>query len=89
MIVGVRKVEIRPTRAGVDVSVTPSKPYAPLLVEEYLRERFGWWPVARARLDYVSEAEIKLPARPALVRVVLVDDDGWTPIATSRAVSLR
>jgi plastocyanin len=89
MIVGVRKVEIRPTREGVEVSVTPSKPYAPLLVEEYLRERFGWWPVARARLDYVSEAEIRLRGRPARVRVVLVDDDGWTPIATSRAVSLR
>jgi plastocyanin len=89
MIVGVRKVEVRPTRTGVDVSVTPSKPYAPLLVEEYLRERFGWWPVARARLDYVSEAEIRLRGRPARVRVVLVDDDGWTPIATSRAVSLR
>jgi plastocyanin len=89
MIVGVRKVEIRPTRTGVDVSVTPSKPYAPLLVEEYLRERFGWWPVARARLDYVSEAEIRLRRRPARVRVVLVDDDGWTPIASSRAISLR
>ena len=89
MIVGVRKVEIQRTRAGLDVSVTPSKPYAPLLVEEYLRERFGWWPVARARLDYVSEAEIRLAGRHALVRVVLVDDDGWTPIATSRAIRLR
>jgi plastocyanin len=88
MIVGVRKVELQRTRGGVDVSVTPSKPYAPLLVEEYLRERFGWWPVARARLDYVSEAEIRLPRGRALVRVVLVDDDGWTPIATSRAIRL-
>jgi hypothetical protein len=73
----------------LDVSVTPSAPYASILVEEYLRERFGWWPVARARLDYVSDAEIRLPGRHGLVRVVLVDDDGWTPIATSRAVSLR
>ena len=89
MIVGVRKVELRPTRTGLDVSVTPSKPYAPILVEEYLRERFGWWPVARARLDYVSEAEIRVRRRPARVRVVLVDRDGWTPIATSRAVTLR
>jgi hypothetical protein len=89
MIVGVRKVEIQPTRTGVDVSVTPSKPYASLLVEEYLRERFGWWPIARARLDYVSEAEIHLRGRHGRVRVVLVDEDGWTPIATSRAVSLR
>ena len=46
------------------VSVTPSAPYAPLLVEVYLRERFGWWPVARAPLDYVSEAEIRLRVAP-------------------------
>ena len=89
MIVGVRKVEVRPTRAGLDVSVTPSAPYAQVLVEEYLRERFGWWPVARTRLDYVSEAEIRVRRRPARVRVVLVDRDGWTPIATSRAITLR
>jgi plastocyanin len=89
MIVGVRKVELRPTRAGLDVSVNPSAPYAPVLVEEYLKERFGWWPVARARLDYVSEAQIRVRRRPARVRVVLVDRDGWTPIATSRAVTLR
>jgi plastocyanin len=88
MIVGVRNIRIRPTRAGVDVAVTPSKPYAAILVEEYLRERFGWWPIARARLDYVSEAEIRVH-RPARIRVVLVDRDGWTPIATSRAVRLR
>jgi plastocyanin len=89
MIVGVRKVQLRATRGGLDVSVTPSAPYAPVLVEEYLRERFGWWPVARTRLDYVSEAEIRIGHRPALVRVVLVDRDGWTPIATSRELSLR
>jgi plastocyanin len=88
MIVGVRKVQIRPTRAGVDVAVTPSQPYAAILVEEYLHERFGWWPIARGRLDYVSEAEIRLH-RPARIRVVLVDRDGWTPIATSRALRLR
>jgi plastocyanin len=88
LIVGIRTVHIRPTRAGVDVTVTPSQPYAPFLVEVYRRERFGWWPVARGRLDYVSDAEIRV-RRPARVRVVLVDQDGWTPIATSRAVTLR
>lgn len=87
LIVGISTVHIRPTRTGVEVSVTPSKPYAPILVEEYLRERFGWWPVARSRLDYVSEADIRV-RHPARVRVVLVDRDGWTPIATSRVVSL-
>lgn len=89
MIVGVRKVALTPTPTGLDVSVTPSAPYAPVLVETYLRERFGWWPVARTRLDYVSEAEIRVRRRPARVRVVLVDRDGWTPIATSPEITLR
>jgi hypothetical protein len=89
MIVGVRKVAVTPTPTGLDVSVTPSAPYAPVLVEEYVRERFGWWPVARSRLDYVSEAQIRVRRRPVRVRVVLVDRDGWTPIATSREITLR
>ena len=87
MIVGIRRVHVEPTRTGIDVSVSPSDPYAKLLVEVYLRERFGWWPVRRTTLDYVSEAAI--PVRgPARVRVVLVDTDGWTPIATSKPVTL-
>jgi plastocyanin len=88
LIVGIRKVLVRPTRTGLAVSVTPSAPYARILVEVYLRERFGWWPIAHRRLDYVSEAELRV-RRPARVRVVLVDRDGWTPIAASRAVELR
>ena len=88
MLVGIRRVHVEPTRTGIDVSVSPSDPYAKLLVEVYLRERFGWWPVRRTALDYVSEAAIPVH-RPARVRVVLVDTDGWTPIATSRPVTLR
>ena len=88
LIVGIRRVRIRPTRTGIRVSVTPSTPYGKLLIETHRRERFGWWPVASGRLDYVSEAEIRVRA-PARVRVVLVDTDGWTPIATSPVVVLR
>jgi plastocyanin len=87
MLVGIRHVLVHPTASGVSVTVDPSAPYAPLLVEEYLRERFGWWPVKRARLDYISDAEIRIQ-RPARVRIVLVDTDGWTPIATSRPLTL-
>jgi plastocyanin len=87
LLVNARKVAIAPTRTGVSVSVTPSAPYAQVLVEVYRRERFGWWPVRRARLDYVSEADVRVD-RPARVRVVLVDRDGWTPLATSRVVKL-
>lgn len=88
LIVGVRTVHVHATRGGVSVEVTPSAPYAPILVEVYRRNRFGWWPVAHRKLDYVSSAEIRL-ARPARVRIVLVDTDGWTPLATSRPVTLR
>ena len=87
LIVGIRRVHIHPTRTGVSVSVTPSAPYARILVEVYLRERFGWWPVSSGHLDYVSEADVRV-RRPARVRVVLVDRDGWTPIATSPVVRL-
>jgi plastocyanin len=88
LIVGIRTVHVHPTRRGVSVEVTPSAPYAPILVEVYRRNRFGWWPVAHRKLDYVSSAEIHV-ARPARVRIVLVDKDGWTPLATSRPVTLR
>jgi plastocyanin len=88
LLVGVRKVHVSVTRTGLSVEVAPSAPYAPILVEVYRRERFGWWPVQHRRLDYVSEADVRVP-RGVRVRVVLVDRDGWTPIATSRAVMLR
>jgi plastocyanin len=87
LLVSERKVHVQATPTGLSVSVTPSAPYAPFLVEEYLRERFGWWPVARGETDYVSEANVRI-RRPARVRVVLVDKDGWTPLATSRVVRL-
>ena len=88
LLVSVWKVELEPTKAGVDVSVTPSAPYARFLVELQLRERFGWWPAAAGKLDYVSSAEVRVK-RPARVRIVLVDKDGWTPLATSRVITLR
>ena len=88
LLVGVRRVHVSATRSGVHVAVTPSAPYARLLVEVHLRERFGWWPVRRARLDYVSETELRVRG-PARVRVVLVDVDGWTPLATSPALVVK
>lgn len=87
LLVASRRVHIRKTRRGVRVTVTPSAPYSRILVEVYLRERFGWWPVVSARVDYVSEADVRI-SRPAKVRAVLVDADGWTPLATSPTVVL-
>jgi plastocyanin len=88
LLVSSQHVIVRPTRTGVAVTVTPSAPYAKFLVETFSRERFGWYPVARGLMNYVSQAEIRIP-RPARVRIVLVDKDGWTPVATSKVVALR
>jgi len=87
LLVSDRHVTVRATRGGLHVIVAPSAPYASFLVEEYLRDRFGWWPVSRGETDYVSEARVRV-RQPGRVRVVLVDKDGWTPIATSRSVRI-
>jgi plastocyanin len=83
-----RKVLLTATRDGVRVTVTPSKPYARIMLQQDERERFGWWPVAVTRLDYVSQASLPL-TRHGRVRALLVDKDGWTPLATSRVLSFR
>jgi hypothetical protein len=88
VLVSDRRIKLRRTRHGIVVTVTPSDPYARVVLEARLRERFGWWPVARKRLDYLSQARFRL-RRPARVRAVLVDRDGWTPLATSRALRIR
>jgi plastocyanin len=87
LLVSTRRVLLRATHAGVHVTVTPSLPYARVVLELDLRERFGWWPSANARLDYVSQADFRV-RRPARVRVLLVGKDGWTALATSRVVVL-
>ena len=84
-----RHLTLTPTRRGVRVTVTPADPNARIVLEVLLRERFGWWPQTRKRLDYLSRADFAVPHRPARVRVSLVDDDGWTPLVTSDALVLR
>jgi plastocyanin len=82
LLVTDRKVRIRATRQGLDVTVTPPDPNAQVVLEFRQRERFGWWPLARARLDYLSRAGFRVRRR-VLARVVLVDRDGWSAVATS------
>lgn len=85
LLVSDRKVEVRRTRHGLAVSVTPALPYGRVVLQLRLRDRFGWWPTRRARLDYVSNAAFRVHRRTR-ARVVLVDRDGWTVLATSRVV---
>jgi plastocyanin len=76
------------TRQGVTVTVTPPDVGATVVLELFLRERFGWWPVQRARLDYLSRASFQVRGL-AQARVMAVDRDGLTPLFTSRVVRLR
>lgn len=87
LLVSVRRVQLRATKRGVIATVTPDAPYARVMLQADLRERFGWWPIARAKLDYLSQAGFRV-RRPARVRALLVAKDGWTPLATSPVVVL-
>jgi plastocyanin len=88
LLVTDRHVQVRVARHRLHVTVTPPAPGAEVMLQLHLRERFGWWPTARARLDYLSRADFRL-TRHARARVVLVDRDRWTPIAISRVVRVR
>jgi hypothetical protein len=88
LLVSDRHVVARASRGVVAVTVRPSDPYGRVMLQQRLRERFGWWPVARKRLDYLSEARFHV-SRRARTRVVLVDRDGWTPLAVSRVLRVR
>ena len=83
-----RHISLTPTRSGVRVTITPPLPYGRLLLQRDTRERFGWFPVQRKRLDYRSRAAFRV-SRPATVRVALVDKDGWTPLALSPPLHLK
>jgi plastocyanin len=77
----------RGRRVTVSSNVTPASAGAPVVLQLKLPLHFGWWPVARAKLDKASRARfaIKLSHRyPA--RVVLTLSDGATALATSKTL---
>jgi plastocyanin len=77
-------------RVVVRTRVLPASPGATVVLQLHLRERFGWWPVRRARLDSESRASFTLRRkRPVRARVVLVASDGATPLAGSATLRLR
>jgi plastocyanin len=88
LLVSDRHVRVRARHGRVSVTVTPSDPTAVVVLQERLRDRFGWWPVARRHLDYVSTASFRVRRHPVRARVVLVDEDGWTPLAISRVLKI-
>ena len=88
-----RRLSLRDVRrGGVDrltVSVTPAASGSTVTLQLRLRERFGWWRVAVARLDRRSRATFVLRnSVPAPARVNLTLADGWTILASSPSVGV-
>jgi plastocyanin len=71
----------------VGARVAPASKGAPVVLQLRLPQHFGWWPVARAKLnsDSVARFSLRLAHRyPA--RVVLTLRDGATALAVSRTL---
>jgi plastocyanin len=86
-----RKVAASAGGSGHDVTVSarvaPASKGAPVVLQLRLPQHFGWWPVARAKLnaDSVARFSLRLAHRyPA--RVVLTLRDGATALAVSRTL---
>jgi plastocyanin len=80
----------RPGRRLINVKASPAAPGARVVLQLRLRERFGWWPVARARLDARSRAQFTLRGHAGVpARVVTVGPDWTTVLSKSRVLRLR
>jgi plastocyanin len=77
-------VSRRGHRAIIRVRAVPRDPGGRVTLQIWKRERFGWWPVSRRRLDRHSRTVFRAPLG-ALARVVLTLPDGWTPLVTTPA----
>jgi hypothetical protein len=71
----------------VSARVAPASHGAPVVLQLRLPQHFGWWPVARAKLDHASMAHFSLRlAHRYPARVVLTLRDGATALAVSRTL---
>jgi plastocyanin len=69
------------------VRAVPAAPGAIVVLQLDLRERFGWWPASRRRLNSHSVAVFHVPPG-SRARVALTLPDGWTPVTTSPPLRL-
>jgi plastocyanin len=86
-----RRVTLTARRASggvvVRARVTPASQGGHVALQLFLPERFGWWPVRRARLNGASSARFSVRTHRRLqARVVLTLPDGATRLAVSRTV---
>jgi len=85
-----RKVSAVAKGRRVRATVAPGSPGATVVLQLFLRERFGWWPVSTHKLDRNSRTSFRVGTRRAVrARVVLTMADGATPLAVSPTLRLR
>jgi plastocyanin len=87
-------VSARGVRRGrsvvVSALVSPPAHGQTVVLQVRSRERFGWWPERRRRLDHASRARFVLKTRRRVrARVALTRADGATPLAYSPAFIVR
>jgi plastocyanin len=76
--------------AAVRVRTRPAQPGARVVLQLRLRERFGWWTVARGHLDDRSRARFPLRRKGSLrARVAVVGADWATVLAVSPPLRVR
>jgi hypothetical protein len=80
-----RHVHVHLANKYLLVQVVPEAPHARVALDLYLRDRFGWWPVRRVRLNSASRARFAVHG-PVRARVALLGHDGWTALAISRTL---
>jgi plastocyanin len=69
----------------VSVGVAPDAAGQTVVLQLRLKDRFGWWPVARAKLGKDSTAMFHVARRSRVAaRVLLTQPDGATELARSR-----
>ncbi len=84
-------LSVRPQRGRVRLQarVTPATSKGRIVLQIFLPQRFGWWPVQTAKLGKRSAASFTLHPRGRLrARVRYTLPDGATTLATSRAVTV-
>ena len=80
-------------RKSVRLTVTAlaARPGSTVVLQTWLKERFGWWPIARRSLDRSSQArfDFRRRRRGRRMRVVLTEPDGVTALSVSNVVKSR
>jgi plastocyanin len=77
-------------RVVVRTRVAPAARGATVVLQLHIKERFGWWPVRRARLDGRSSARFAVRLSHGVrARVVLTAADGETPLVRSPVLRLK